>query len=172
MGGYDATGLTKYKDMTETIFPAWSAKYRFGGLGAPRTDSWGYDCLNMLRSLKMAAVNNVTDAPADLATATVIYLNDYEAMAAVAGYQGDYDRIFINVIASELGIGTFQGTVDWTVIKNYNDSQGWSSVQEAAYGLMGGSWATPDVQKTYLKANICTEDNSEPVAEAIYALGL
>ncbi len=163
VGGYNLTGDTKYLTMANSIMDAVYLKYHPAGTAPPRTQWWGYDYLNILRSAKLAkdaGVNGSTYSATQYYNELVAdYLANYQTKAT-----DDYHRIFINVIATELGIGTFQGSVTW------DDTQ--YGVQEAAYGLIGGSWDDPVIVKTYIRDNICSEVYSEPVAEGIYALGL
>ena len=161
MGGKMATGDPKYMDMANTIMPAFAAKYHPAGTAPPRASFglWGYDYLNILRSAKFAKENDVIGAETYYNEVVADYLANYVSFAAT-----DYDRIFINVIAVELGIGTVQGEVTW-------DETAYG-LQEAAYGLMGNSWADPSEVKSFILGNLESATYSEPLAEAIYALGL
>ncbi len=161
MGGYMMTADSKYLTMANSIMDAVYAKYHpVTGTAPPRAiyGLWGYDYLNIMRSAKFANDNGVAGTTYSAATyyseCVTDYLANYTTFAAT-----DYDRIFINVIAAELGVGTFQGTVVW------DDTQ--YGIQEAAYGLIGGSWDDPAAAKQFIWDNICTAGYSEPVAEAI-----
>ena len=74
---------------------------------------------------------------------------------------------YTNAIYAELGIGSFQGYCDW----NFDPAAEYG-IQEAAYGLMGNSWENPAEYKAYICAHAATATYSEPLAEAIYAVGL
>ncbi len=167
MFAYNITGGGKYMTQANNIMLAVIAKYSPIGTSPARTLYWGYDYFNYLTGAKMAMDNGVTGAAAYYNILEADYLTNY-VTKATDGYQ----RIFINAIAAQLGIGTFQGSVEWSAIKADNDAGGYQSLQEGAYGLMGNSWADPSVVKEYIKANICVGNVSEAEAEAIYAIGL
>ncbi len=158
---YNVTGEQKFLDMATTIFPAVAAKYHPSGASPARVDYWGYDYINFLKSAKMAAEAGIPGAQTYFDELKADYLANYEAYAT-----DDYHRIFINAIANDLGlnIGTFQGEVVW-------DESAYG-LQEAAFGLIGNSWADASEVKSFILSNLETAEYSEGLAEAIYALGL
>ena len=159
MGGYQATSNAKYKTLGQKIFPEIMKRFSPTGTNPPRTEKWGYDYINYLEGANKAVKYDLKGALAYYEALTADYLANYERVA-----KDDYQRLYINAIYDRLGIGSYQGVVDWD--HSY-------SLQDVAAGLMGNSWENPNNVKKYLINDLLKNaENSEDLAEAIYALSL
>lgn len=165
--GYEATGNMDYFNLAADFMADFMAKYPSDGSGSrPREMYWGYDFLNLLYSAQIADAHGLTGAQAYYNEWKATYLADYEAYAT-----DEYHRIFTNVIFTGMGIGTHQGEVDWNGIVAANNADGYLSLQEGAYVLMGNSYSDASEVKSYLLGNLQNAVYSEPLAEAVLALG-
>ncbi len=159
MSGYQATSNVKYKTLGQKIFPEVMKRFGPNGKNPARIEKWGYDYINYFEGANKAVKYGLDGALEYYEALTSDYLANYERIA-----KDDYQRLYINAIYDRMGIGSYQGVVDWD--HSY-------SLQDAAAGLMGNSWENPNNVKKYLINDLLKNaENSEDLAEAIYALSL
>ena len=159
LGGYEATRKNEYKALAQRILPQVKKDFSPGGTHAPRLEYWGYDYINYLESANKAVKHGLDGALEYYELLMQDYLANYERMA-----KNDYHRLYVNAIYDRLGIGSYQGPVDWDHAY---------SLQDAAAGLMGNSWENETNIKKHIINNLLQDAaSSEDLAEAIYALSL